>query len=114
MPPLRFWPCLAVAALLPAGAAAESLRCEKGIAAEGDSRLALLYKCGSPVLADASCAPVFQPGSPYPVPAPLAGLVAPCVPAESWLYERGPGNLVATVRLQAGRIQSIHYGRAPP
>ena len=54
MPPLRFWSCLAVAALLPAGAAAESLRCEKGIAAEGDSRLALLYKCGSPVLADAS------------------------------------------------------------
>jgi hypothetical protein len=32
---------------------------------------------------------------------------------EEWLYERGPGNLVATVRVRAGVVQSIRYGRVP-
>ena len=29
------------------------------------------------------------------------------------LYERGPGNLVAMVRLRSGKVQSIRYGRVP-
>jgi len=99
---------------LPLGAAqAESLRCPGGIAAEGDSRLSLVYKCGQPQLADSFCAPVFYGPWPNPVPEPWASAVVPCQLTEQWLYERGPGNLVATVTLRAGRIQSIRYGRVP-
>lgn len=99
---------------LPFGAAqAESLRCPGGIAAEGDSRLSLVFKCGQPQLADSFCAPVFYGSWPVPVPEPFASTVLPCQLTEQWLYERGPGNLVATVTLRAGRIQSISYGRTP-
>lgn len=99
---------------LPLGVAqAESLRCTGGIAAEGDSRLSLVYKCGQPQLADSFCAPVFYGSWPNPVPEPFAGAIVPCQLTEQWLYERGPGSLTATVTLRAGRIQSISYGRTP-
>lgn len=104
----------ACALALPLGAAqAESLRCAGGIVAEGDSRLSLVYKCGQPQLADSFCAPVFYGSWPTPVPEPFASSVLPCQLTELWLYERGPGNLVATVTLRAGRVQSISYGRTP-
>ncbi len=99
---------------LPLGATqAESLRCAGGIVAEGDSRLSLVYKCGSPQFADSFCAPVFYGPWPTPVPEPFASAIVPCQPTEQWLYERGPGNLVATVTLRAGKVQSITYGRTP-
>ena len=103
------------AALLAQGAAvhAESLRCNGSIASEGDSKLSVLYKCGQPVLADAFCAPVYVWGSPQPIPAPLVPLGIPCQAVEDWLYDRGPGNLMATVRFRDGRVQSIRYDRQP-
>ena len=90
-------------------AQAESLRCEGASAAEGDSRLSVLHKCGRPLLSDAYCEPVYYAGT--AVPAPIAGV--PCQPIEEWLYDRGPGNLMATVRFRAGVVQSIRYGRQP-
>ncbi|HEX4233377.1 MAG TPA: DUF2845 domain-containing protein [Caldimonas sp.] len=102
-----------LAAALPGVASAESLRCDNGIVAEGDSRLALAYKCGAPLAVDSYCPPVFYVGSPYLVPEPIAGIAVPCVATEEWLYQRGAGNLLATVRLRGGRIQSITYGRSP-
>ena len=107
------WALAAAVVLHGNTAQAESLRCAGGIAAEGDTRLAVLYKCGQPVLADRYCAPVYLPNSPYPVPEPFASAYAPCVATEEWLYERGPGNLLATVRLRSGVVQSIVYGRTP-
>jgi hypothetical protein len=98
---------------LPRMGFAESLRCPGGIAAEGDSRLSVVYKCGQPILADSYCAPVYLAGNPYPVPAPLAMAFVPCQQVEEWLYERGPGNLLATVYLRSGVVQSIRYGRVP-
>jgi hypothetical protein len=97
----------------PPAAHAESLRCNGASAAEGDSKVSVLYKCGQPVLADTFCAPVYLPGSLYPVPAPMAGLYVPCQPVEEWLYDRGPGNLMATVQFRDGKVQSIRYGRLP-
>jgi hypothetical protein len=96
-----------------AASQAESLRCQGGIASEGDSRLSVVYKCGQPALTDTFCAAVYQGASPYPVPDPFAAMVLPCQVTEQWLYERGPGNLLATVTLRAGRVQSITYGRSP-
>ena len=94
-------------------AQAESLRCSGGIAAEGDSRVAVAYKCGQPLLQDSFCAPVYYGSSLQPVPEPFSSLVVPCQQVDEWLYDRGPGNLVATVRFRYGRVVSIVYGRVP-
>jgi hypothetical protein len=100
------WACLGCAH-------AESLRCSGGIADEGDSRHAVAYKCGQPLLADAYCAPLYVGPSLQLVPEPFAGAIAPCLLTDEWLYDRGPGNLMATVRFRAGVVQSIVYGRVP-
>jgi len=92
---------------------AESLRCVGGTAAEGDSRVAVAYKCGQPMLTDSFCAPVYYPGSWRPVPEPFASAYVPCQPVDEWLYDRGPGNLMATVRFRLGTVYSITYGRQP-
>jgi hypothetical protein len=105
--------CLATALALPQLASAESLRCEGGIAAEGDSRLAVLYKCGQPKLMDSYCAPVYYPGTLELMPEALARRFVPCEQMEEWLYERGPGNLLATIYLRSGIVQAIRYGRNP-
>ena len=105
--------CAAVLLSLPGPAAAESLRCPNGIVAEGDTRLSVVYKCGQPQLADSYCSPVYYPGTIQLVPQPLASAVVPCQLIEEWLYERGPGNLVATVFVRSGVVQSIVYGREP-
>jgi hypothetical protein len=104
---------LAALALLGLPARAESLRCSGGIAAEGDSRLSVFYKCGEPVLKDDRCDAVYGSGALYPVPEPFASAIVPCQRVEEWLYERGPGNLTATVRFRSGVVQSIVYGRTP-
>jgi hypothetical protein len=98
---------------LSAGARADSLRCYGMTADVGDSRLAVLYKCGEPLLRDAYCAPVFYGGMVQSVPAPWASFVAPCLVVDEWVYDRGAGNLIATVRFQGGIVQSIRYGREP-
>jgi hypothetical protein len=105
---------VAIALASIGGAAhAESLRCSGGIAAEGDSRVAVAYKCGQPQLQDSYCAPVYYGSTLHPVPEPFSSLVVPCQQVDEWLYDRGPGNLVATVRFRYGRVVSIVYGRVP-
>ncbi|MBI5719674.1 MAG: DUF2845 domain-containing protein [Burkholderiales bacterium] len=105
---------LSMLAAFGAGSAhGESLRCAVGSVAEGDSRLAVLYKCGEPLARDGACAPVHYAGSLRRVPEPFASSLVPCVPTEEWLYERGPGNLVAMVRFRSGKVQSIQYGHVP-
>ena len=105
---------IVVAAVWPLPAHAESLRCSRGIVAEGDSRLSVIYKCGQPDLSDTFCAPVYYPGTLNIVPEPLASTLVPCLVVEQWLYQRGPGNLTATVYLRSGVVQSIVYSREPP
>lgn len=106
---------IAAASLLPAApAAAETLRCNGRIAAEGDSRLSVVYKCGEPVMKDSFCAPVIdlRGGSLVP-PAAYGWGGVPCQMVEEWLYDRGPGNLLARVRILGGSVLSIRYSRAP-
>ena len=94
-------------------ARAESLRCNGHIASEGDSRLSVLYKCGEPHLKDSYCSPVYYAQSLHTVPEPFASAFVPCQQVEEWLYERGPGYLIVTVRFRSGVVQSIRYSRAP-
>ena len=93
---------------------AESLRCGNGTADEGDSRLAVAYRCGQPLLADAYCAQVFYAQTLNPVPEPYASVLVPCQPVEEWLYDRGPGNLLATVRFRSRQssIDCLRTGAA--
>ena len=105
----------AVVSTLCLPAHAETLRCNGHIVETGDSRLSVRYHCGESLLQDSYCAPVYY----YPgfklVPEPFASSVVPCLVVDEWLYDRGPGNLVATVRFRAGVVQSITYGpRATP
>jgi len=101
------WACLP--------AQAESLRCTGGITAEGDSRISVAYKCGQPLLKDSYCAPVYSynPVLQQLVPEATPNPAVPCQLVEDWLYERGHGNLLATVRFRSGVVQSITYGRQP-
>lgn len=106
--------CSIVIATVPTVASAESLRCNGQSVSEGDTRLALRYNCGEPLLADTYCAPVYYAPTFQPVPEPFASIVVPCQMVEEWLYDRGPGNLLAVVRIRSGVVQSIQYGRSPP
>jgi hypothetical protein len=103
----------ALAALVWLPAHGESLSCSRGTATEGDSRVSVTYKCGEPLLKDSFCAPVFYGGNPRPVPEPFASAYVPCQKVDEWLYDRGPGNLMVTVRFRAGVVQAIEYGRTP-
>ncbi|XVJ70744.1 MAG: DUF2845 domain-containing protein [Rhizobacter sp.] len=89
----------------------ESLRCNGQIASEGDSRLSLLYKCGEPLLKDSYCATVYVPRTVRPTHEAVLVQPGVCVPIEEWLYDRGPGNLMATVRFRSGVVQTITYGQ---
>jgi hypothetical protein len=106
---------LVAAAFISPHVKAESLRCSGGIVDEGDSRISVLYKCGQPLLADSFCAPVYYNynGRLNPVPEPFASIVVPCQQTDEWLYNRGDGNLMATVRIRSGRVLSIKHGREP-
>jgi hypothetical protein len=109
---------LAAAAALGIGlwapAAAETLRCNGRIAAEGDSRLSVVYKCGEPVMKDSFCAPgIDLRGGTLAPPAAYGWAGVPCQMVEEWLYDRGPGHLMARVRILGGTVLSIRYSRAP-
>lgn len=116
LPPALVGAAALAAVLHAAPAAAESLRCGGRSTEVGESRLAVLYKCGEPMLKDAFCAPVYTPNYQrglQPLPEPYASQVVPCQPVEEWLYDRGPGQLMATVRFRGGIVQSIRYGSRP-
>ena len=105
--------CVVAAAFISPQVAAESLRCSGGIVDEGDSRVSVLHKCGQPLLADSFCAPVYYSGTLNPVPEPFASIVVPCQLTDEWLYSRGTGNLMATVRIRSGTVLSIKHRRDP-
>jgi hypothetical protein len=89
------------------------LRCNGQIASEGDSRLSLIYKCGEPLLKDSYCAAVYAPRTGRFAHEPIGIQSGVCLLIEEWLYDRGPGNLMATVRFREGVVQSITYGHGP-
>ncbi|MDB5743175.1 MAG: hypothetical protein JWR68_1490 [Polaromonas sp.] len=88
----------------------ETLRCNGHTLETGDARVSVRYHCGEPLLQGAYCAPVYYAPGLQRVPEPFASSLVPCLVVEEWLYDRGPGNLAATVRFQAGVVQSITYG----
>lgn len=114
---LRWWVLFVGLGAAVGHAQAESLRCNGQVASVGDSRLSVLFKCGEPLLKDTQCAPVFTLATVPPGHSPLwvqvPDTLAPCLQVDEWLYDRGPGNMMATVRFRSGVVQAISYGRSP-
>lgn len=112
---LRLLPLLALC--VAAGAAhAESLRCNGQIAAVGESKLSVLRKCGEPVMRDSYCKPIETlvplvpyPGAPYVAGTPVIRSGPACEIVDEWAYDRGEGNLFATVRFKRGAVDAILY-----
>ena len=94
----------------------ETLRCNGHTLETGATPVLVRRHCGEPLLQYAYCAPVYHAPRLQRVPEPFASAVVPCLVVEEWLYNRGPGNLAATVRFHSGVVQSITYGAraAPP
>ncbi|WKB53178.1 DUF2845 domain-containing protein [Eleftheria terrae] len=107
----RRWAALLLVAAGATSAQAESLRCNGYSSEVGDSKLAVLQKCGEPLLRDSYCKPVRRTPEVPPVPGTTIVTVLPCEQVDEWLYDRGPGNLNATVRFESGRVTAIEYGR---
>lgn len=105
----------ACALAMASTARAESIKCNGVIATEGESRISLLQKCGPPMLQDTFCEPGVITGHwtiigrrPY---FHEQKAVPVCQPVEEWVYDRGEGNLMATVRFRNGVITQIKYTR---
>jgi hypothetical protein len=87
---------------MPRAAQADSLRCDGGIIAVGDSKLDLLGKCGPPTLREEvpAAAGVFG----------ATGAARPLVVQERWTYNFGTRAFVQVVTLEVGVVKAIERG----
>ena len=108
---------IVLAVTQPGAASAQSLNCGGALFGVGDSKVAVMQRCGEPLFKEAVCiqrtqvawAPSYYPGAPaQQVP------VQQCVPMEDWTYYRGQGNFMSIARFYNGAIESARDGdRAP-
>lgn len=102
------------AALLCAGtASAQSLSCGGRLSGVGDSKYAVVQKCGEPVAREFVCVPrpqvVWIP-SQYPGGPAQQVVTQQCVPMEDWTFHRGEGNFLGIVRFFNGTVESVRDG----
>lgn len=103
----------ALAAGLPAPAAAQALRCNGHLVNVGESKLSVVRKCGEPAWREAVCVSreLFiwpQPVVPGQVLQPL--ITPQCVPMEEWTYDRGEGQFLGIVRFRNSSVESMRDG----
>lgn len=92
-------------------ALAQSLKCTGGSAEEGDSRAAVVFKCGQPTVSDSRCEPIAwvrAPGRSHHSPTQPERY---CQTVDEWIYDRGPSNLVATLRFREGKLVAVRFGQ---
>ena len=89
---------LLVLLVLPAVAAANSMRCEDRVIRTGDRAWELERACGSPDVIESLRAVI----------APDGGIAAT---RELWVYNFGPQRLIREVEVEDGRIVAIHRAR---
>jgi hypothetical protein len=102
-----------VAALAAPDARADTMRCDGGLVAPGDSRVDLLGKCGAPTFQDRRTD--LRGGVAWDEASGVGASRQVDVALETWTYDHGPNRFVMTVVLDGGRIRSIErggYGRA--
>jgi hypothetical protein len=105
------WAAAVTVAAICQGAAAQSLRCNGDLASVGDSKAAVMQKCGEPMLTDSFCKPAreFRQFDPATGATTVIGVV-PCERVDEWTYNPGSGQFLTTFRFENGAAVSIRYG----
>ncbi|WP_189460318.1 DUF2845 domain-containing protein [Jeongeupia chitinilytica] len=96
-------------ALYSASAAADSFRCQNDLVYLGDSKAAVLQKCGEPLVKDAFCET-----RPAQTTSTTQGStvvnVATCENVDEWTYNPGSGKFMTTLRFESGKLANIKLG----
>lgn len=96
--------------MLPSSALAEYLRCKNEAINVGDTRAAVLQRCGEPVIKDTFCKPD-EPQAVQRTPAGAAVVIVPtCKSVDEWTYNPGYGQFMTTLRIEGGVVTAIKYG----
>ncbi|RST55611.1 DUF2845 domain-containing protein [Variovorax sp. MHTC-1] len=99
-------------------ASAQTLNCNRDFAQMGDSKFAILQKCGEPIFKDSFCKK--PDASTQPLVAPTAGggnviiNQNACEPVEEWTYKPGSGQFVTLLLFENGALKRIRYGSRIP
>jgi len=83
--------------------AAEGMRCNNHLINTGDTKAAVLQKCGDPMLKDEYCRT-----------AAISQTAVECEKIETWTYNPGSGKFLTTLKFSRGKIISIEYGERVP
>jgi hypothetical protein len=94
--------------LFPLPASAEYLSCKNQSVNVGDTRAALLQRCGEPALKDTFCKPVESQAA--PASNGVNVVVPTCRNVDEWTYNPGRGQFMTTLQIDAGKVTSIQYG----
>lgn len=91
-------------------------RCNNGLASVGDTKPAVLQKCGAPQYKDSFCRPVTSSGAYVTrsgrtvIPPPPAT----CEMIDEWTYVPESGQFMTIMRFEAGRLSTITSGDRVP
>jgi hypothetical protein len=99
------------------GVQAESLRCDGQLATVGDSKAAIINKCGEPQFKESFCA-AFAFGAyiaitpaiaaaPFITAVPAAFSSHGCQKVDEWIYNPGSGQFLALLQFERGILKSI-------
>jgi hypothetical protein len=99
---------LSLFALFPLSASAEYLRCGNEAVNVGDTRSALLQRCGEPVMKDTFCKPVEYQSA--PATKGVNVVVPSCRNVDEWTYNPGRGQFMTTLQIDGGKVTVIKYG----
>ena len=93
-----------------ARAEAQTLRCGNSVVGAGDTKTAVLQKCGEPVMKETFC----KAAEPQTVISQQTGTtivnVLPCENVDDWTYNPGSGKLMTTLRFREGTLRAITDG----
>ena len=93
-----------------ATASADSFRCANGLVGNGDSKAAVLGKCGEPAMRDSFCKaapPAITRDGANP---DLSVTVQPCVNVDLWTFNPGKGRFLTTLTFEDGVLTAIEQG----
>lgn len=108
----RLNPLLFVAVLLlmkPVFVSAEYLHCKNESVNVGDTRSALLQRCGEPVIKDTFCKRI-EPKQGATVDSSVVVAVPSCRNVDEWTYNPGYGQFMTILQIDGGKVVSIKYG----
>ena len=91
-------------------AEAQTLRCGNGVIGAGDTKAAVLQKCGEPVMKDTFCKAAEPQTVVNPQTATTIVNVLPCENVDDWTYNPGQGKLMTTLRFREGTLRAITDG----